>query len=74
MATISTTQLESELSSLNTAITTYLATGQLPVAYSLPTGHSIDTTNVLLTLYKLRRELIEQMNQLNPAYVVSIAG
>lgn len=74
MATISTTQLQSELTLLNTAISTFLATGQLPVAYSLPTGHSIDTTNVLLTLYKLRRELIDQMNQLNPAYVTSVAG
>lgn len=74
MANISTTQLQSELTSLNTAISTYLATGVLPVAYSIPTGHSVDTKDVLLTLYKLRRELLEMMAMQDSAYVTSVGG
>lgn len=71
---LSITQLQNELDGLNTAINTYLATGVLPVAFSIPTGHSLDAKDCLPTLYRMRRELLELINQMDVPYVTSALG
>jgi hypothetical protein len=72
--TITTTQLQSELDGINAAITTYLATGVLPVSFSIPTGHSLDATNCLAQLYARRKELIEFSNTFDVPYLTSVGG
>lgn len=68
------TTYETELVSVNAAIAAWYATGALPVSYSIPTGHSVDTKDTLMMLYRIRAMLIEQINEQNPAYVPSVAG
>lgn len=72
--TISSTQLQTEIDGINTAINTYLATGVLPVSFSIPTGHSLDAKDCLGILYQRRKELIDLANQVDPAYLVSVGG
>lgn len=74
MPLIPITTLEAELELINTAILTYLQTGQPPVNYTLPTGHSIDQKDTLAIMLRWRQSLLDQIAQMDPAYVVSVGG